>query len=153
MIKHAIGTKTFFPASNKCQLHAKHHNRCEGCSRKEVRCCPCPLENKYSSEEHSLKWTNEGSINCSTHPDLLLAPRACQVLSKFTNCAHSTPLAWNVLPLIPYTAASYLSPHKFLREALPSHPNQMELLLASVSLLAFVCFLQSTQNVYLLKTY
>lgn len=48
------------------------------------------------------------------------------------NCAHSTPLAWNVLPLIPYTAASYLSSHKFLREALPSHPNQMELL-ASVS--------------------
>lgn len=95
-------------------------------------------------ERDSLKWAKEGCTNCVVCPGFPSVPGACQALSKFRTLAHTIPLAWNVLPLTPYTAGPFLSSPHFPRQALPNHPNQRGLILPSVTLLASVCFLQST---------
>lgn len=97
-----------FQATNKCQLHAKHHDRCEKYSREEVR-CPWRINNGYKKkgEGDSRKCANEGSTNCVICPGLPSVPTAFQALSKFRTFAPTHPLAWNVLPLTPYTAGSF----------------------------------------------
>lgn len=60
-------------------------------------------------------------------------------LSKFKTLAHTTPLAWNVLPLRTYIVDSFTSLPYFLREALPNHPNQRCFTLASVSQSLSLC--------------
>lgn len=131
----------FFQASNKCQLCAKHHDRCEGYSREEVsHPCPWRTNNKkerWKTQSQKSKGRMHKLCCVSGFPSV---PRAYQALSKFRTFAHTIPLAWNVLPLTPYTAGPFLSSPHFLREALPNHPNQRGFILPSVTLIASVMF-------------
>jgi len=74
---------------------------------------------------------------------VLSDPKACQVLSKFRTLAHTTPLAWNVLPLNTYIVGSFTSLPHFLRDALPNHPNQRGFSLPSVSHSLSLCSFSS----------
>lgn len=89
----------FFQASNKCQLRAKPHDRCEGYSRGKQQGrsqMSLPLKNKQQQQQKVEETvSNEQRKDAQTVlcPGFPSVPGACQALSKFRTLAHTIPLA------------------------------------------------------------